>query len=414
MKKIVTNILNGRYLEEENIDSSLGVSLDKEITTFLGMGGAITEASGYNYSLLNNEEKEKLIKAYYSSDGLNYEYGRISIASNDFSLDSYEYLDDEDLNKFNIERDKKYIIPLLEDIYNTKPISLIASPWSPPSFMKNNHRLTFGGKLKKKYYDLYSDYLVQFIKKYNEFGFNIEYLTIQNEPNAIQRWESCLFNISEQKEFIYKNLINKLENTKILLWDHNREKINKIIPKLYINNEKVVGIGMHWYTGGYYNNIKELHDKYPDLLLVNTEMCCGYSRYNEFDWIDDAEKYIEDIINSINNGVSMYLDWNIFLDKNGGPSHKQNYVKSVIILDDNKFIKTPIYYYLFHISHFIKKGYKIISINSDSNLLILAAHNNEEKVVVVLNKENCDIEFKINDFKDKINSHSIVTYIEKI
>ena len=422
MQKIVTNIKENKYLEEEpltkidNVDNKIVINNDC-ITTWLGMGGAITEASAYNYSLLSNAKKIEIIDSYYSSNGLNYELGRISIGSNDFSLKSFEYLTNDNLNNFNIDQDKKYVIPLLHDIYKEKKLDLIASPWSPPSFMKTNHNLLHGGRLKRNYYELYSDYLIKYLDEYHKLGFNIKYLTIQNEPFARQRWESCIFPLRKQRLFINDYLINKLNDTQILLWDHNREHLNKVVNKLYINNKKIAGVGMHWYTGGYYEKIKEVHNKYQDYLIINTEMCCGYSKYNKLNWINDAELYLKDIISCMNNGVSAYLDWNILLDYNGGPSHKANYVKSAIILneDKNDIIKTPIYYYLYHISHFIKRGYKIITCNSINNLYVVCACNKDDVILVVMNtrddSKSYEVSYKDTLFSDVIKGHEIITYV---
>lgn len=419
MKKVVTDIVNKKYIEKAKVNKidhevSKQILYDKNyiISNWLGMGGAITEASGYNYSILEDDIKKELLKSYYSKDGLNYDMGRISIASNDFSLRSYEYLQSKNLDDFSIEKDYDFIIPMLKDIYKQKKLELIASPWSPPAFMKTNKKLLYGGKLKGKYYPMYADYLVKFIDTYKDLGFNINYITMQNEPKAIQRWESCVYSLGNQKKFIYKYLLPRLNDTKLLLWDHNRENLPKLVDKLYQPNDMIGGVGIHWYTGGYYNNIALVHHKYPELPIINTEMCCGFSFYNEFDWVNDGENYAKDIINSMNSGVSGYLDWNILLDYNGGPSHKSNYVKSAIILNEerNNIIKTPIYYYLYHIAHFIKKGYEIIGTGTNANLLVVGAKNKKEIVMVVYNPTDKVVEYEIKDTKDSINPHSIITY----
>ena len=426
MKKITTDINNNIVLEEESFnnsdiisDNTIIINKDDVICKWLGLGSAITEASGYNYSKLSDVLKKELINDLYSKDKLNLNIGRLPIGSCDFSLDSYSYAYNSDLSDFSIEKDKAYIIPMLRDIYDYKKISLISSPWSPPAFMKNNNSLLHGGKLKKEYYELYAKYLRLYIDAYKEEGFEINYITMQNEPFAKQKWESCVFSLKEQNDFINNYLINELEstNTNIILWDHNREKINKQIRELYINNNRIGGVGLHWYTGAYYNNILELHQNYPDLLIFNTEMCCGYSRYNYNDWLNDAEEYLKDIISCMNSGVSAYLDWNVFLNSEGGPSHIKNPVKSPIILteEEDNYIKTPIYYYLTHISKYIDKDYEIIKINNNSDLYVVCAKKDDNIVIIILNTTNNDINYNIkldnNKIYDCINSRSIVTFV---
>ena len=424
MKKIVTNLDNNIILKEESIsfsdnnDNNIIIKKENTITKWLGFGSAITESAGYNYSKLDDTLKKELIDDLFSKDKLNLNIGRLPIGSCDFSLGSYSYAYNNDLSDFSIDRDKKYIIPMLNDIYKSKKIVLISSPWSPPAFMKNNNNLLHGGKLKKEYYDLYAKYLKLYIDSYSNEGFDINYITMQNEPFAKQKWESCLFSLKEQHDFLNNHLIKSLENssTNILLWDHNREKIHKQIKELYIDNKRVSGVGLHWYTGPYHNNIKELHNNYPDLLIVNTEMCCGYSRYNN-SWINDAEEYLKDIISCMNNGVSAYLDWNMLLNSNGGPSHIVNPVKSPIILNEEEtnYIKTPIYYYLVHISKYIDKDYEVIENINNTDLYVVSAKKENNIVIIILNPLNSNINYNISfdneNVSGTINAHSIITYI---
>ena len=424
--KYITNINENKYFEKYDIklkkmtsditSNVININIDNEQQQWLGMGGAITEASGYNYFLLNEDKRKEFITSYYSIDGLNYNIGRISIGSNDFSLKSYEYTKKKDLSDFSIKEDYNYIIPLLTDIYKQKKIMLLATPWSPPKFMKNNHSLFNGGYLKKKYYDLYVKYLNSFINEYNNIGFSISYITIQNEPFAKQKWESCIFSLEEQKDFIYNYLINNINNTKIVLWDHNKEDIYNVVKSIYKDNDKIAGIGFHWYSGGYFDNLKLIKKEYPNLLMINTEMCCGFSSYNEIEWIVDAKLYLKEIINDINSGMNIFIDWNILLNNSGGPNHVKNYCKSPIILneDNNDFIKTPIYYYLKHIAIIPHKSKVLFTSSYDLDLFVCAFKDKEDIYIVVLNNnnENRNINILINDnyIEDNIASDSIITY----
>ena len=425
MKRIVSDINNNVLLQSSNVkfkkvskhieNNVIRIYKDEVITTYKGIGGAITPSAAYNYSKLSEDNKNRFINDYFSSDGLNYNIIRLVIGSCDFSYSTFEYTRKKDLSDFNIDEDKKYIIPMLRDIKRIKDFEIIASPWSSPSMFKDNKRLTLGGKLKKKYYDIYSDYLVKYINEYKAQGFNISYLTIQNEPLTIQTWESCVFNLDEQKDFIYNHLIDKLDNTKVLLFDHNKEDIFNIFKYLYKDNNKIAGLAMHYYSGKHYNNIRLIRKHYPNVLLVNSESCCGYSKYSEKEWIKDAEIITSEMINDFNNGLNMYLDWNILLDYYGGPNHKKNYCKSPIILneDNSNYIKSPIYYYLYHISkHNIDSN--IIENSIYNDLLVLSTIKDNRVVVTILNTSDDIKEYNLiidNEYiNDKINKHSIITY----
>ena len=369
MKKYVTDIKNHIYLKESDInmkkttssqDNIINIDCKKIVSKYLGMGGAITESVAYNYFLLTDKNKKRFINDCYSEKGLNYRLGRISIGSCDFSLGYYSYAKKKDLSDFSIDRDKRYVIPLLKDILKTKKIILVSSPWSPPKMYKKIKLLNYGIKLAKRYYDSYSNYLIKYLEYYRKEGINIEYLTMQNEPLARQKWESCKFDLEEQKDFIYQYLLPKLANCKLLLYDHNKDDLFNKIECLYQENSKVAGVAFHNYSGQYFNELRKINEKYHNLLLINTEGCCGYSEYNELSWISDAEYYLNDIIGDFNNGCNAYLDWNILLDERGGSCHVKNPVKSMLILKNGDYIKTPIYYYIYHISHFINYNMDII------------------------------------------------------
>ena len=420
IKKYITDINNEVYLKEELLkeinnknNNVIEVYPNHEITKFYGFGSAITESSAYNYNKLSISNKRRLIKDYFTKDGLDLNYGRISIGSNDFCLNSFSYAKNKDLSDFNIIHDKELVIPFLKDILNTKDISLIASPWSPPRMFKRLPILKWGIKLKKKYYDNYANYLIKFIDEYRKHNIKIDYLTMQNEPDARQRWESCKFSLLEQKEFIYQHLLDKLNDTKLLLWDHNKDDLYNIVNELYEDNKKIAGIGFHYYTGHNFDELKKIREKYKDLLLINTEMCCSYSPYDEKKWIGSAEYYLKDIIGDMNCGINAYLDWNILLDENGGPTYKKNYVKSPSIRVNDSYCKSPIYYYLYHISHFINDSI-IIENKNNTNLKVVSLKNKNKIIVVIMNHSNNDIEYNLKikekNYFDKMGKHSIITY----
>lgn len=422
MKKYVTDIKNNIYVKEENTinnntnASEIMINPNKVISQFLGFGSAITESSSFNYQKLSKQNKINFISDYYSKDGLNYNFGRISIGSNDFAIKSFSYAKKRNLIDFSISHDQELVIPFLKDILNKKKISLIASPWSPPRMYKRLPILYFGIKLRKKYYDNYSNYLIKFIEEYKRFGINIDYITMQNEPMARQRFESCKFNLQEQKKFIYSYLLPKLDFTRLLLWDHNKDDLFNITNELYCDNPKIAGVAFHYYTGHCFDELKKIRDKYPKLLLINTEMCSGYSNYNEKSWIKDAEYYLTDIIGDMNCGINAYLDWNVLLDQNGGPTHSKNYVKSSSILKNDAYIKSPIYYYIYHISHFLgKNNYIIESKTSNKELKIVSLKCDSKIVIIIMNNTNQNINYSLIYKQEKINdnikAHTILTYV---
>ena len=423
---IKNNNIDSKAKSKSNNENSKIVTIEvfpnKEKQSWIGMGGAVTEASSYNMDKLSEEEKQDFINAYYSKEGLNYNLGRVAIASNDFCLKKYQLAKKRDLRDFSIDHDRQSIIPNIKEIQKMKKIDFVASPWSPPRFMKTNWLLIFGGHLRKKYYDLYSEYLTRFIKAYNDEGINIKYLTIQNEPEARQIWESCVFSLEQQKNFIYNYMIPKMEkyklDTKLLVWDHNKERLSEVAKFLIQKNPYIAGIGYHYYTGPHPEQVKKTREEFKDIMMIHTEGCCGFSPYDEIGWTNDGEIYIDDIINDINNGGNGYIDWNIFLDYKGGPTDKRNFCKSPIILDENNHYKlTPIYYYLGHISKYFEPGSIIIENKlKDNKLLVATCKSKNKTIITICNKTHDDehINIKIGEdiIRDTIEKHSIITYIK--
>ena len=409
MKKYVTDINNKIYFEEDyahsinTYDENVKVYKSKTISFFSGIGGALTQSSTVNYKLLSSYSKNKLINLYFKD--LKYRYIRLPIGSCDFSPVTYDYLKGF---KFDINKDNEYIIPLLDEIKDFK-ISYIASPWSPPKRWK----YPIINRLRRTCYRRYAKYLIKYLDYYNKYGINIDFLSIQNEPYAYQKWESCLWSTRRQKLFINKYMIPYLNknnmNTSIMLHDHNKKDLLKKIDKLYEPNNKISSIGFHWYDGSYFDELNIVHNKYPNLLLIESEMSCGYSPYDEKEWIKDAELYANEIIGNINSGMNIFVDWNLLLDEQGGPNHKNNFVKAPIIRKDEDIIVTPIYHYLKHIS--LHQEQLVHQISSDK-LKIIATNKDDKYIITILNDSDEDINFNIKDMvKDTINKHTIITYV---
>ena len=197
---------------KQNLEKNLiNIYPSIEFQNIIGFGGAFTEASGYSLAETPDDIYNNVINDYFSVNGLNYSLCRTHIGSCDFCLKSYSYLYDDNIENFSIEHDKKYIIPMIKKALKVNPsINFLASPWSPPSFMKDNNRLILGGKLLPKYYDLYALYLARYIEEYKKENINIKYLTLQNEANFAAPWESCLYSPEEELPLHYHLPVHKI------------------------------------------------------------------------------------------------------------------------------------------------------------------------------------------------------------
>ena len=434
--KVETNIKRNLFLKQTNnikITRFDSINLNKFITLdtsiefqeFLGFGGAFTESAGYALSIVDEKNYNQILDDYFLEDGLNYNFGRLPIGSCDFSLKSYSYSYKKDLSDFSIDKDKEYIIPTINAaLLRNENIKFIASPWSPPAFMKNNKLLILGGKLKEKYMQTWANYLVKYINCYKNEGINIDYMTIQNEPEATQMWESCKYSAKEEANllvnYLYPTFKQHNINTKFLIWDHNKnnivERVNDCLIKYNALNY-ADGIAFHWYTGSYFENLKEINKTFPSKLLIHTEGCTGYSKFKPEDELFNAEMYASEILGDLNSGINAFVDWNLVLDYNGGPNHKKNYCNSPIMINKDKtsYIKTPVFYYIGQFSKYIKHGSKRIYIDNPYKDIQSTAFKNIDGTIsiILFNKNDFNIEYdfcyKNYIFHDNLDSHAIVT-----
>lgn len=385
--------------------------------TFMGIGGAITDASAETLAKIPAAKQKEIIDAYFDAEkGIGYTIVRTNIHSCDFSSGSYTYVSegDKDLKTFSVEHDRKFRIPMIKRAAEAArgTMKLYGSPWSPPAFMKDNNNMLRGGKLKPDFYQSWANYYPKFIKAYEKEGIPVWGISIQNEPMATQKWESCIFSGEEERDFL-KNYLGptmKKEgfgDRKIIVWDHNRDLIYQRVSTMMNDPEAakyVWGIGYHWYepwSGGemMFDNVKLVNDTFPDKHLIFTEGCAdSYNATKVNDWTL-GERYGRSMIQDFNNGTVAWTDWNVLLDETGGPNHVQNFCFAPIHADTRtgEVTYTNSYYYIGHFSKFIKPGAKrIASSPSRSSLLSTAFANPDGKIsVVVMNRGEKAVDYHL-------------------
>lgn len=411
---------------EQPLETEINVFVypNKTFQTFLGIGGAITDASAEVFFKLPKTEQEKILEAYFSDEkGIGYSLIRTNIHSCDFSSESYTYIEegDKNLETFSIAHDKAFKIPLIKRAVEaaSKDIKMYASPWSPPAFMKSNKSMLQGGKLLPEYYQIWADYYVKFFEAYKKENINFWGLTIQNEPMATQRWESCIYTAEEERDFL-KNYLgptleqNGLGDKKIIVWDHNRDLISQRANTILEDSEAakyVWGVGFHWYenwSGGnpMFGNVAAVHELYPDINLIFTEGTVEKFSLDQIQRWSNGERYGRSMIHDFNNGTVGWTDWNILLDENGGPNHVANYCFAPIHgnIKTGEIIFTPSYYYIGHFSKFIKPGAKrVTSVASRSQLLTTSFVNpDNSKVTVVMNDTDKPVNYFLHVNNKKV------------
>ncbi|TRX35580.1 glycosyl hydrolase [Flavobacterium sp. ZT3R18] len=385
------------------------VNPDKTFQSFLGIGGAITDATAEVFAKLSNEKQQEFLNAYYNKEsGIGYTLMRTTIHSSDFSSTSYTYIDEGDtaLKTFSIEHDRKYRIPLLKKAIAAAggKITLFASPWSPPAFMKSNNDILKGGTLLPDYFQPWATYYTKFVKAYEKEGIPIWGISLENEPMAVQKWESCVYTAEAERDFL-KNYLGPtmkkegLGDKNIIVWDHNRDLMLQRANVIFSDPEAAKyawGMGFHWYetwAGGnqMFENVGKVHAAYPNKNLLFTEGCIEKFDAKNYQLWANGERYGSSMIHDFNNGTVGWTDWNILLDENGGPNHAGNFCFAPIHADSKtgELIYTPSYYYIGHFSKFIRPEAKRVSTAvSRSSLLSTSFLNKDGKMITVVMNES--------------------------
>ncbi|MDZ7315027.1 MAG: hypothetical protein ONB24_02775 [candidate division KSB1 bacterium] len=392
---------------DENFPTII-VDENKTFQTIEGFGGAFTDATAVIYSLLSPEQKQEFIKAHFDPiEGNGYTLCRTTIHSCDYSDEMYTYDDvegDAELKHFSIDHDRKHRLPLIQAALKAAGgnIKIFASPWSPPAWMKTNNNMLYGGKLKPEYRQTWADYFVKYVKAYEKEGIPIWGLTVQNEPLAVQVWESCIFTAAEERDFVRDYLgptlkKNGLAHLKLMIWDHNRGIMYQRAKVAYEDpkaSQYIWGMAFHWYVGDHFDNVRMVHDAFPDKGLLYTEAGIGGS------W-NDAFRLAKNMIIDLNNWAQGYVYWNMLLNENGGPRHAGGEFRGENVVTFNtrtrKLIYSPTYYMFGHFSRFVKPGAKRIACTSSSDDFIATAFINPDGrvTVIVLNLSNADRDFQV-------------------
>jgi len=380
----------------------------------LGFGAAFTETSAYNFSLLSPDSQQQLAEAYFGKTGIGYNFCRTHINAADFSIDEYTYVEDGDveLKTFNIDRERKYNIPMIQAALKVNPdLLLFASPWSPPAWMKDNKRVTYGGRLLDEYYPTWAKYFSLYLKEFKKEGIDFFGVSIQNEPKAVQQWESCIWTGEEEGVFAANYLRPSLDeygfdHIKIIIWDHNKERVmERARESMSVPGaEKAIwGVGHHLYSGDHFDNLRMAHELYPDKHLIATENNAYGVRGGDVaaNW-KDIEIYAKETIMNFNNFTAAAVAWNMIVDfKTGGPFHNTPAGGSSapvwVDADKKEFILGPMFYTDGHFSKFIKRGAVRIGSSVYNDAVKVAAFSNPdgEIIVIVLNTTNSDATPKI-------------------
>lgn len=383
-----------------------------------GFGGAFTEAAAVTLLKMPSEIQEAILRSYFCPEtGHAYSLCRTHINSCDFSLGNYAYCEkdgDFELTSFSIERDRQALLPMIRRAQALAGgrLKLLASPWSPPAWMKTNGRMNEGGSLKPECRGAWARYYVRYLREYEKEGVPVWGFTVQNEPMASPRWDSCLYTAEEERDFVRDHLgptlhREGLAHVKLLVWDHNRHGLYDRISVIYEDPEAaryVWGSAFHWYEADVFENVQRAHDAWPGKKLLFTEGCQEGGPHHG-SWLI-GERYARSLLNDLNHWTVGWVDWNLLLDETGGPNHVGNLCSAPILCDTRtgEVHYQSSYYYLGHFARFIKPGARrILCLSGHDHLECTACRNPDGRVaVVVLNRSEDPLIFLLKSGREGV------------
>jgi len=421
-----------RIISTPSTESDLNITLkpEEKFQTITGFGGSFTESTAYLLDSLSPANREKVLQAYFGKDGARYSLTRTHINSCDFSLSNYSYAaveGDVMLENFTVEEDKDDLIPLIKDAMaiSEDGFNIIASPWTAPPWMKDNKDWR-GGKLLPEYYDTWALFFSKYIDAYKAEGINIWGLTVENEPlGNNNNWESMHYSAEEMVDFVQHHLGPQLEadgkeEVKILAYDQNRdEALYHWADVVYANEASAKyfdGFAVHWYASTYEwfpEALDYTYAKAPGKHIIQTEACVDgqvpawqddawywskEARDWGWTWAPEDQKYLHpeyvpvyryarDIIGCLNSWVDGWVDWNMVLDRQGGPNWFENWCTAPVIVDPeaDEVYFTPLYYVMTHFSRYIRPDAVRIGFDvNDEDLMVTAAKNPDGSIAVII------------------------------
>lgn len=399
--------------------------------TLLGFGGAFTEAAAVTWHGLSAPRRHELLSDYFDPErGHGYTFCRVHMNSCDFALGNYAHAEqpgDFELAGFSIERDRQALIPFIKAAQRVarSPIRLLVSPWSPPAWMKSNGQMNGGGKLLPECRQAWAHCFVRFIQAYRAEGVPVWGVSVQNEPMATQRWDSCIYSAEEERDFVRDHLGPALHaaglgEIRIVVWDHNRDELVERAATIYADPEAsryVWGAGFHWYVEDHFDHVQLVHDAFPDKHLLFTEGCQEGGPHRG-EW-EVGERYARSMINDLNRWTVGWIDWNLLLDAQGGPNHVGNFCSAPMLADTlgDRLLVQSSFAYIGHFARFVRPGAQRVLCAATKEALEATAFVNADGQVasVVMNRGDDALSFILRidggDAVVRLPARSIATFL---
>ena len=387
-----------------------------------GFGFSLTGGSAYLINMMSPFRRSALLREISSMISCL----RLTIGASDLSHKSFTYDDmpagqtDPKLAHFNIWAGDTDVIPVLKEILAFNPsVKIIASPWSAPPWMKNNNGF-IGGSLKPKFYTVYAQYFIKYIRAMNEHGIPVHAITVQNEPLYGGNEPSMIMQPDEQAEFVKKHLGPAFRTegikTEIFCWDHNCDRPDYPF-RIFMDKEAsefIAGSAWHLY-GGQIDVLSSVHAVWPDKKIYFTEQWVGKNS----DFGENLGWHAANVlIGSVRNWSQVVLEWNLASAPDFRPHTPKGGAECLgaLTIDGNKVTRNVAYYLIGHISKFVPPGSVRISSTEENSLPNVAFLTPDGRIVLIVwNNSDIHQTFNIQNGNEravaKIKKGTLATYV---
>ncbi len=374
---------------------SITIDSARQFQEILGFGAAFTDAACYTLSRLDNNARRELFHTLFDSSRMGLSVSRICIGASDYSRNLYSYDDgpeaDPDLKRFSIEHDRAYILPTLREARAVNPdLWLLASPWSPPGWMKANASM-LGGSMRKCWYGSYAAYLHRFLDAYSAEGVPVNSITTQNEVDTDQdgKMPACLWGQEYEIEFVRDHLGPRLRSagskTDIWILDHNYNLWGRVLCELEDEKarEYIKGVAWHGYAG-MPDAMTRVQKAYPHISQFWTE---GGPDFVKPGYATEWAKWGDEFTGILRNYARCIIAWNYALDEQGKPNIGPFQCAGLITVDSKTaaISYSGQYWAMMHFSSHLRRGAKVVeSSGSLKDVSHVAAINPSGEHVLVL------------------------------
>lgn len=368
---------------------------EDERQRIIGFGAALTQASNSVWRRLGPMLRRQVLELFFGDEGLRASLARVPINSCDFASSSYS-LDDTDgdfeLDHFDetLRDDEAHLLPLVRAALSVSSsrLQLLASPWSPPAWMKSNGNMNGNGAprgLRPEAAAAWARYISKWLGAWAAHNASVAWLTVQNEPLAPSPWEACYYTASQERSFIAEHLGPTLAAAtasglhppvSLLGFDDQKDHVVQWAAALLDESSSpaaahTAGLAYHWYAGDHFDKLAAAVEAHPNKVFLGTEATYELTRLSAAvthdEWVREGvwargEGYGHAILGDLLAGSSGWIDWNLLLDSTGGPNHLGNTCDAPMIADATygHVHVHPQFYYLGHFSRFVPPESRVV------------------------------------------------------